>query len=68
MTCGLLIVLFFYIKYVPIFKGYLPVYICFSGLSWFFLRRAIENLDGDLAYFIGNLIKTIEKELRGMKK
>jgi hypothetical protein len=68
MISGLLIVLFFYIKYVPIFKGYLPVYICFSALSWFFLRRAIENLDADLDYSIGDLTKAIEKELRGMKK
>lgn len=68
MICGLLLILSLYIKYVPIFKGYLPVYISFSGLSWFFLRRAIWNLNADLTYSVGDFIKAIEKELKGMKK
>jgi hypothetical protein len=49
IICGLLVVLFFYIKYVPIFKGYLPVYMCFSALSWFFLRLAVWKLNYKLS-------------------
>ena len=53
---------------MPIFKGYLGVYASFSALSWFFLRREIENLNSDLSISIGELIETIEEELKLMRK
>ena len=68
MIVGLLLILFFYIKYVPVFKGYLPVYISFSGLSWFFLRRAIENLNSDLHCSIADFIEALEEDLKDMKR
>lgn len=68
MILGLLVVLFFYIKYIPIFKGYLPVYMCFSALSWFFLRRSIYNLNYKLSGVYHILIDSLEKELKKMKK
>ncbi len=64
----LLIIFFFYVKFVPVFKGYLPVFMCFSVLVCFFLRRAIWNLDADLTHSIGALIKAIEGEMKELKK
>lgn len=68
MICGILMCLIIVYAYTPSFKGRFPTFISFTGLLWFFLRRAIENLDSDMTYSISDLIKAIEKEIKELKK
>lgn len=49
---------------VPIFKGWLAVFIFPIILTWFFSRKIyINNIDGDLIYALGQLLKYLQKEL-----
>lgn len=68
MVTFLLILLFIYIKFIPIFMGYLAAYFVVACLLWFFLRREIWNLDLKLGYSYNDLIKALEKELESLKK
>jgi hypothetical protein len=52
-----------YLMFIPTFRGQFSFFIGGVFLIWYFLRRAIYNLNSDLNYFITELIKEIKKEL-----
>ncbi len=68
MIIGLLIFFYLVYAYTPSFKGRFPTFISFAGLTWFFLRRAIWNLNYRLSGSYNDLIKAIEEEIKELKK
>lgn len=59
-----LILFVIYCIEVPIFKGWLAVFIFPVILTWFFLRKInVSNIDGDLTYALGQLLKYLQNEL-----
>jgi hypothetical protein len=64
MAIGNLIIFYFFMFKIPVFKGKLSVFITGSLLLWFFLREAIRRLDTRLTLSIGDIIEQFNKDIK----